>query len=120
MDRECIALIDYMSLRSSYANTPLAVGMTRKIRPSKGWPSLNLKNIWEYRELLYMLVWRDVKVRYKQTVLGVVWAVMQTGLYHNRVQCLLRMANQRFLQMDCPILSSHSVRYCRGSYLHHH
>jgi lipopolysaccharide transport system permease protein len=77
MDRECIALIDYMTLRSNYVNTPLAVGMTRKIRPSKGWPSLNLKNIWEYRELLYMLVWRDVKVRYKQTVLGVVWAVMQ-------------------------------------------
>lgn len=69
--------IDYMTLRPDSMNTALAVDMTRKIRPSKGWPSLNLKDIWEYRELLYILVWRDVKVRYKQTVLGVVWAVMQ-------------------------------------------
>ena len=38
---------------------------------------MNLKDVWEYRELLYFLAWRDVKVRYKQTVLGVVWAVMQ-------------------------------------------
>ena len=58
-------------------NMPLAVGATRRIRPSRGWPSLNLKDVWEYRELLYFLAWRDVKVRYKQTVLGVVWAVMQ-------------------------------------------
>jgi lipopolysaccharide transport system permease protein len=58
-------------------NMSLAVGATRRIRPSRGWPSLNLKDVWEYRELLYFLAWRDVKVRYKQTVLGVVWAVMQ-------------------------------------------
>jgi lipopolysaccharide transport system permease protein len=58
-------------------NAPLAVGTTRQIRPSKGWPSLNLNDVWEYRELLYFLVWRDVKIRYKQTVLGVAWAVMQ-------------------------------------------
>jgi lipopolysaccharide transport system permease protein len=58
-------------------NMPLAVGATRRIRPSRGWPSLNLKDVWEYRELLYFLAWRDVKVRYKQTVLGVIWAVMQ-------------------------------------------
>ena len=47
------------------------------IRPSHGWVSLKLKDIWEYRELLYFLVWRDVKVRYKQTVLGVAWAILQ-------------------------------------------
>ncbi len=47
------------------------------IRPSKGWVSLNLRDLWEYRELLYFLVWRDVKVRYKQTVLGAVWAIIQ-------------------------------------------
>ena len=56
---------------------PRAVSATRLIRASKGWPSLNLTDIWEYRELLYILVWRDVKVRYKQTVLGVAWAVIQ-------------------------------------------
>ncbi len=47
------------------------------IRPSRGWVSLRLKDLWEYRELLYFLVWRDMKVRYKQTVLGVTWAILQ-------------------------------------------
>lgn len=47
------------------------------IRPSKGWISLRLRDIWEFRELLYFLVWRDLKVRYKQTILGVVWVVLQ-------------------------------------------
>jgi lipopolysaccharide transport system permease protein len=47
------------------------------IRPSAGWVPLKLKELWEYRELLYFLVWRDVKVRYKQTVLGAAWAVIQ-------------------------------------------
>jgi lipopolysaccharide transport system permease protein len=52
--------------------TPLFV-----VTPSRGWISLQLGSLWEYRELLYFLVWRDVKVRYKQTVLGVMWAVLQ-------------------------------------------
>lgn len=47
------------------------------IYPSKGWISLNLRDIWEYRELLYFLTERDIKIRYKQTVLGVAWAVIQ-------------------------------------------
>jgi lipopolysaccharide transport system permease protein len=47
------------------------------IKPSKGWVSLGLKNLWEYRELLYFLTWRDIKVRYKQTVLGATWAIIQ-------------------------------------------
>ena len=47
------------------------------IQPSRGWLSLGLKEIWSYRELLYFLVWRDVKVRYKQTALGAAWAIIQ-------------------------------------------
>src|SRR6185503_14442663 len=47
------------------------------IKPSKGWVSLNLRTLWEYRELLYFLTWRDIKVRYKQTVLGASWAILQ-------------------------------------------
>jgi lipopolysaccharide transport system permease protein len=47
------------------------------IRPSRGWVSLNLRDLWLYRELLYFLTWRDIKVRYKQTVLGAAWAVLQ-------------------------------------------
>lgn len=48
-----------------------------RIEPSKGWVSLKLDELWEYRELLYFLTWRDIKVRYKQTVLGAAWAVIQ-------------------------------------------
>ncbi len=48
-----------------------------RIEPSRGWVSLKLKELWEYKELLYFLVWRDIKVRYKQTVLGAAWAVIQ-------------------------------------------
>jgi lipopolysaccharide transport system permease protein len=47
------------------------------IRPSRGWRALDLRELWEYRELLYFLVWRDIKVRYKQTALGASWAVIQ-------------------------------------------
>ena len=47
------------------------------IRPPTGWQLVNVRELWRYRELLFFLVWRDVKVRYKQTVLGVAWAVLQ-------------------------------------------
>ena len=47
------------------------------LRPSGPWPSVRWKELWEFRELLYFLVWRDVKVRYKQAVLGAAWAVIQ-------------------------------------------
>ncbi|MCJ7619189.1 MAG: ABC transporter permease [Anaerolineae bacterium] len=50
---------------------------TTLIRPSRGWVALNLRDLWQYRELLYFLTWRDIKVRYKQTVLGAAWAVLQ-------------------------------------------
>ena len=50
---------------------------TTLIRPSRGWVALNLRDLWLYRELLYFLTWRDIKVRYKQTVLGAAWAVLQ-------------------------------------------
>lgn len=48
-----------------------------RIEPSQGWVSLKLGELWEYRELLYFLTWRDIKVRYKQTVLGAAWAIIQ-------------------------------------------
>lgn len=50
---------------------------TLTIRPSSGWASLGLGELWEYRELLYFLTWRDIKVRYKQTALGAAWAIIQ-------------------------------------------
>jgi lipopolysaccharide transport system permease protein len=48
-----------------------------RIEPSRGWSALGLRDVWAYRELLYFLVWRDVKIRYKQTVLGAAWAILQ-------------------------------------------
>jgi lipopolysaccharide transport system permease protein len=50
------------------------------IRPTRGWGSLNLRDLWVYRELVYFLTWRDLKVRYKQTALGAAWAVLQPVL----------------------------------------
>jgi len=51
--------------------------MRYEITPPKGLVNINLSEIWRYRDLLYILVWRDIKVRYKQTVVGVVWAIFQ-------------------------------------------
>ncbi len=50
------------------------------IRPSSGWQFLDIRQLWQFRDLIYFLIWRDVKVRYKQTVLGVAWAVLQPTL----------------------------------------
>src|SRR5262249_31124261 len=47
------------------------------LRPRRGWGRCNFRELWAYRELLYFLTWRDVKVRYKQTVLGAAWAIIQ-------------------------------------------
>jgi lipopolysaccharide transport system permease protein len=52
-------------------------GRVIRIAPSKGWVPLRLNELWEYRELLYFLTWRDIKVRYKQTALGAAWAIIQ-------------------------------------------
>lgn len=48
-----------------------------RIEPPRGWPDLRLREIWNYRELLYFFLWRDVKVRYKQTFIGMAWVVLQ-------------------------------------------
>jgi lipopolysaccharide transport system permease protein len=48
-----------------------------RIRPSGGWRAVDLREVWKYRELLYFLTLRDIKLRYKQTALGVAWAVLQ-------------------------------------------
>ncbi len=47
------------------------------IKPTSGWVALNLRDLWKYRELIYFLIWRDIKVRYKQAVLGIGWAIIQ-------------------------------------------
>jgi lipopolysaccharide transport system permease protein len=68
-------------LNADRAATPTFVepapGPVVRIEPSKGWASLRFRELWEYRELAYFLIWRDIKVRYKQTVLGAAWAIIQ-------------------------------------------
>jgi len=62
------------NLETSYAlpEKPIVV-----IKPSKNWVALNLRDLWQYRDLLYILTERDIKVKYKQTILGAAWAIMQ-------------------------------------------
>jgi len=50
------------------------------IRPPQGWQLVNVRELWRFRELLYFLIWRDVKIRYKQTVLGAAWAILQPAM----------------------------------------
>jgi lipopolysaccharide transport system permease protein len=47
------------------------------VQPTHGWSTLGLREMWQYRELLYFMIWRDIKVRYKQTALGAAWAIIQ-------------------------------------------
>ena len=56
---------------------PTSVRDATIIRPTHGLASLDLKELWAYRELVYFLIWRDIKVRYKQTALGASWAIIQ-------------------------------------------
>lgn len=63
------------STASTFRDRPVS-----HIRPPKGLAGLNPHELWEYRQLLYFLVWRDVKVRYKQTAIGVAWVVLQPFL----------------------------------------
>jgi lipopolysaccharide transport system permease protein len=53
---------------------------TTILKPARGWVPLNLRDLWAYRELIYFMTWRDLKVRYKQTLLGVGWAILRPFL----------------------------------------
>jgi lipopolysaccharide transport system permease protein len=53
------------------------VSPTVRIEPPRGWLELRLREVWDYRELLYFFVWRDVKIRYKQTAIGIAWVILQ-------------------------------------------
>jgi lipopolysaccharide transport system permease protein len=58
----------------SVARQPTSITI---IEPSRGWAPIEFRELWEYREVLYFLVWRDIKVRYRQTLMGAAWAVIQ-------------------------------------------
>ncbi len=59
---------------------PSGASATVRIEPPRGLFELRLNEVWQYRELLYFFVWRDVKIRYKQTAIGVLWVVLQPVL----------------------------------------
>lgn len=61
----------------SQTSTKDSASQVTLIHPSHGWINLGLRDLWQYRELLYFFTWRDVKVRYKQTVIGAAWAIVQ-------------------------------------------
>src|SRR5262249_29834464 len=51
-----------------------------RIQPTRGWTSLKLREVWDHRELASIFIWRDIKVRYSQTVIGALWAIIQPFL----------------------------------------
>lgn len=64
-------------LKQNNAKAEAAEELVVYLKPAKGWLSIDFKELWHYRELIYFLTWRDIKVRYKQAVLGVAWALLQ-------------------------------------------
>jgi lipopolysaccharide transport system permease protein len=75
-----MGLLSYATQLTNIKNDDSGASSILKIEASKGWVSLRLSELWTYRELLYFLVWRDVKVRYKQSALGATWAIIQPFL----------------------------------------
>jgi lipopolysaccharide transport system permease protein len=72
MSNEEIAFNQTLHVPAGHPSKPLPT----VIRPRRGWQAVDLVELWKYRELLFFLTWRDVKVRYKQTVLGAAWAIL--------------------------------------------
>jgi lipopolysaccharide transport system permease protein len=69
-----------MSLATNVTWQSEDLAIETSISPPSGWLDLNLRELWDYRELLYFFVWRDLKVRYKQTAIGALWAILQPFL----------------------------------------
>ena len=84
-----------------------------RIEPPRGWLNLRLAELWEYRELLYFFVWRDIKVRYKQTVIGVAWVILQP-LMTMGVFTIFSGGWRSFHRMDCLIRCFILRRWCLG------
>jgi lipopolysaccharide transport system permease protein len=70
-------LSDGQILNPPQSRPPVSITV---IRPSRGWVPIDFRELWHYRELLFFLTWRDLKVRYKQTTLGALWAIVQPVL----------------------------------------
>lgn len=72
------------------------------IGPPTGWQLINFAELWQFRDLLYFLAWRDVKIRYKQTVLGVLWAVLQPALMMAIFTIIFSVVTNTYQREDVP------------------
>jgi lipopolysaccharide transport system permease protein len=79
IETELPAPVSTVDTRQGVADHQVELPFIR-IQPSKGWIQLNLRELWDYRELAYLMAWRDVTIRYKQTIFGASWAVIQPVL----------------------------------------
>jgi hypothetical protein len=86
---------------------------TLVIQPSRGWRFLSLGELWKHRELLYFLTWRDVKVRYKQTLIGAAWAIIQLFSPWS-FSPYSSVGSRVSLQRVFPIRSSATAASCHG------
>lgn len=77
MAKDSEAAIDSASIPGRLVSAVPSASTVTVIEPSRGWVPIRLGELWEYREVLYYLVWRDIKVRYRQTVIGALWAIIQ-------------------------------------------
>lgn len=101
-----------------------------KIKPKGNWSAFDLREVWHYRELFYLLVWRDLKVRYKQTLLGIFWAVLQPALTA-AIFTIVFSRVARFEMTDIPYwifalsgftfwtFTNSSVNFASNSLVHH-
>src|SRR3989440_5992380 len=103
-----------LTLDNLKPEAPAADLPTLFIRPPKGWMSIGFRELWEYRELLYFLTWRDIKVRYKQTALGAAWAIIQP-LLTMLVFSVFLGGWQKFPPTGFLIRHSSTRHFCRGS-----
>ncbi len=85
------------------------------IRASTGWVSLSLGDLWDYRGLVYFLAWRDLKIRYKQTVLGVAWGRSST-IISDTAFSIFSASSAAFRLTEFPIRCLFSAAFFRGNF----
>ena len=85
--------------------------VTTVIRPARGWQAINLREVWRYRDLLLTLAERDVKLRYRQTALGVIWVVLQPLVtlketFVTTVEHLMKLSKSKPLRVAEPDMAT--------------
>ena len=77
MEETLLPAPELLAGHAEEAKPTVAARPVMRLQPTRGWQALNLGELWRFRELLYFLAWRDLTVRYKQTFMGVAWAVLR-------------------------------------------